>query len=146
MISGKFKSAFDKQSYGRLFVIYKSVLRRLDINQIIFAYGNVSLFVIMIILYFPFSILCPIYIRVFLPGYFSMATQRDPILIEIFDLDNNEVAREQRRKSQPHTQSGIVVNSLTRARRPSPFEINVKRIYKKYTSDFFFFVENDEIH
>lgn len=75
-----------------------------------------------------------------------MATQRDPILIEIFDLDNNEVTREQRRKSQPHTQSGIVVNSLTRARRPSPFEINVKRIYKKYTSDFFFFVENDEIH
>lgn len=75
-----------------------------------------------------------------------MATQRDPILIEIFDLDNNEVAREQRRKSQPHTQSGIVVNSLTRACRPSPFEINVKRIYKKYTSDFFFFVENDEIH
>lgn len=96
--------------------------------------------------YSPFSILCPIYIRVFLPGYFSMATQRDPILIEIFDLDNNEVAREQRRKSQPQTQSGIVVNSLTRARRPSPFEINVKHIYKKYTSDFFFFVENDEIH
>lgn len=29
-----------------------------------------------------------LYIRVFLPGYLSMATQRDPILIEIFDLDN----------------------------------------------------------
>lgn len=93
MISGKLKSQTffdfdrDKQFYGRLFksIFYEDWML-IKFNPCLWKHLTVCDND-----YSLFSILCPIYISVFLPGYFSMATQRDPIPIEIFDLDNNEL-------------------------------------------------------